>query len=99
MIMTNVELTSKIMELVDFALEGDDITIDLDLLNVYYEGNWLFDYDSTDQEKVLIYTTNNNGTYKLITNRNNPTEEDLRGVSQVITDSINMVESLIECRN
>ena len=41
--MTNVELTNKIMELVDFALEGDDITIDLDLLNVYYEGNWLFD--------------------------------------------------------
>ena len=62
--MNNVELTNKIMELVDFALEGDDITIDLDLLNVYYQGNWLFDYDSTDKNDVLIYTTNNNGTHK-----------------------------------
>lgn len=97
--MTNVELTNKIMELVDFALEGDDITIDLDLLNVYYEGNWLFDYDSTDQNEVLIYTTNNSGTHKLLINRNNPTQKDLKKVSQVVTDSLNMVETLIECRN
>lgn len=97
--MTNVELTSKIMELVDFVLEGDDITIDLDLLNVYYEGNWLFDYDSTNQKSVLIYTTNNKGQHKLLINRNNPTEEELEKVSQVITDSLNTVESLIECRN
>lgn len=96
--MTNVELTNKIMELVDFILEGDDITIDLDLLNVYYEGNWLFDYDSTNQKEVLIYTTNNNGAHKLIIDRNNPTEKDLKKVSQVITDSLNMVESLIESR-
>ncbi len=96
--MTNVELTNKIMELVDFALEGDDITIDLDLLNVYYEGNWLFDYDSTDQNEVLIYTTNNNGTHKLLINRNNPTNKELEKVSQVITDSLNMVEALIESR-
>ena len=96
--MTNVELTNKIMDLVDFALEGDDITIDLDLLNVYYEGHWLFDYDSTDQNDVLIYTTNNNGTHKLLINRNNPTEEELKKVSQVIADSLNTVESLTESR-
>lgn len=96
--MTNVELTNKIMELVDFALEGDDITIDLDLLNVYYEGNWLFDYDSTDQNEVLIYTTNNSGTHKLLINRNNPTEKELKKVSQMLTDSLNMVEALIESR-
>ena len=96
--MTNVKLTNKIMELVDFALEGDDITIDLDLLNVYYEGHWLFDYDSTDQNDVLIYTTNNNGVHKLLINRNNPTKEELKKVSQVITDSLNTVESLIESR-
>lgn len=96
--MTNVELTNKIMELVDFVIEGDDITIDLDLLNVYYEGNWLFDFDSTDQNEVLIYTTNNNGVHKLIINRNNPTNKELEKVSQVITDSLNMVESLIESR-
>ena len=96
--MTNVELTNKIMELVDFALEGDDITISLDLLNVYYEGNWLFDYDSTDQNEVLIYTTNNSGTHKLLINRNNPTNKELEKVSQVITDSLNMVEALIESR-
>lgn len=83
--MTNVELTNKIMELVDFVLEGDDITIDLDLLNVYYQGNWLFDYDSTDKNDVLIYTTNNNGSHKLLIDRNNPTK-----------NSINMVEALIE---
>lgn len=96
--MTNVELTNKIMELVDFALEGDDITIDLDLLNVYYEGHWLFDYDSTDQNDVLIYTTNNSGAHKLLINRNNPTKEELKKVSQVIADSLNTVESLIESR-
>lgn len=96
--MTNAELTSKIVELVDFALEGDDITIDLDLLDVYYEGNWLFDYDSTDKSDVLIYTTNNSGAHKLLINRNNPTEEELKEVSQVITDSLNTVESLIESR-
>ena len=94
--MNNVELTNKIMELVDFALEGDDITIDLDLLNVYYQGNWLFDYDSTDKNDVLIYTTNNNGSQKLLIDRNNPTDKDLEKVSQVITDSLNMVEALIE---
>ena len=94
--MNNVELTNKIMELVDFALEGDDITIDLDLLNVYYQGNWLFDYDSTDKKDVLIYTTNNNGSQKLLIDRNNPTDKDLEKVSQVITDSLNMVEALIE---
>lgn len=97
--MTNVELTNKIMELVDFALESDDITIDLDLLNVYYQGDWLFDFDNTDLDEVLIYTTNNNGTHKLLINRNNPTKQDLEKASQVITDSLNMVESLIECRN
>lgn len=96
--MTNVELTNKIMELVDFALEGDDITISLDLLNVYYKGNLLFDYDSTDQNDVLIYTTNNSGTHKLLINRNNPTEKELKKVSQIITDSLNMVEALIESR-
>ena len=96
--MTNAELTNKIMELVDFALEGDDITIDLDLLNVYYEGHWLFDYDSTDQNDVLIYTTNNSGVHKLLINHNNPTKEELKKVSQVITDSLNTVESLIESR-
>ena len=94
--MTNVELTNKIMELVDFVLEGDDITIDLDLLNVYYQGNWLFDYDSTDKNDVLIYTTNNNGSQKLLIDRNNPTNKDLEKVSQIITDSLNMVEALIE---
>lgn len=96
--MTNVELTNKIMELVDFALEGDDITIDLDLLNVYYQGNWLFDYDSTDKNDVLIYTTNNNGSHKLLIDRNNPTNKDLEKISQVITDSLNMVEALIESK-
>ena len=96
--MTNVELTNKIMELVDFALEGDDITISLDLLNVYYKGNLLFDYDSTDQNDVLIYATNNNGTHKLLINRNNPTDKDLEKVSQAITDSIDTVEALIESR-
>ena len=94
--MDNVELTNKIMELVDFALEGDDITIDLDLLNVYYQGNWLFDYDSTDKNDVLIYTTNNNGSQKLLIDRNNPNKNDLEKVSQIITDSLNMVEALIE---
>ena len=94
--MNNVELTNKIKELVDVALEGDDITIDLDLLNVYYQGNWLFDYDSTDKNDVLIYTTNNNGSQKLLIDRNNPTDKDLEKVSQVITDSLNMVEALIE---
>ena len=96
--MTNVELTNKIMELVDFALEGDDITISLDLLNVYYKGNLLFDYDTTGLDDVLIYATNNNGAHKLLINRNNPTEEELKKVSQVITDSLNTVESLIESR-
>lgn len=96
--MDNVELTNKIMELVDFVIEGDDITIDLDLLNVYYQGNWLFDYDSTDKNDVLIYTTNNSGMHKLLINRNNPTGEELKKVSQVITDSLNTVESLIESR-
>ena len=94
--MTNVELTNKIMELVDFVIEGDDITIDLDLLNVYYQGNWLFDYDSTDKKDVLIYTTNNSGSHKLLIDRNNPNKNDLEKVSQIITDSINMVEALIE---
>jgi hypothetical protein len=94
--MDNVELTNKIMELVDFVIEGDDITIDLDLLNVYYQGNWLFDYDSTDKNDVLIYTTNNSGSRKLLIDRNNPTNKDLEKVSQVITDSLNMVEALIE---
>ena len=94
--MDNVELTNKIMELVDFALEGDDITIDLDLLNVYYQGDWLFDYDSTDKNDVLIYTTNNSGSHKLLIDRNNPNKKDLEKVSQVITDSLNMVEALIE---
>ena len=94
--MTNVELTNKIMELVDFVIEGDDITIDLDLLNVYYQGNWLFDYDSTDKNDVLIYTTNNSGSHKLLIDRNNPTNKDFEKVSQVITDSLNMVEALIE---
>jgi hypothetical protein len=94
--MTNVELTNKIMELVDFVIEGDDITIDLDLLNVYYQGNWLFDYDSTDKNDVLIYTTNDSGSRKLLIDRNNPTNKDLKKVSQVITDSLNMVEALIE---
>ena len=96
--MDNVELTNKIMELVDFVIEGDDITIDLDLLNVYYQGNWLFDYDSTDKNDVLIYTTNNNGSQKLSINRNNPNKKDLEKVSQIITDSLNMVEALIESR-
>ena len=96
--MTNVELTNKIMELVDFVIEGDDITIDLDLLNVYYQGNWLFDYDSTDKNDVLVYTTNNNGSQKLLIDRNNPTDKDLEKVSQVITDSLNMVEALIESK-
>ena len=96
--MDNVELTNKIMGLVDFVIEGDDITIDLDLLNVYYEGNWLFDYDSTDKNDVLIYTTNNSGTHKLLINRNNPTNKELKKVSQVITDSLNTVEALIESR-
>ena len=94
--MTNVELTNKIMELVDFVIEGDDITIDLDLLNVYYQGNWLFDYDSTDKKDVLIYTTNNSGSHKLLIDRNNPNKKDLEKISQIITDSINMVEALIE---
>ena len=94
--MNNVELTNKIMELVDFALEGDDITIDLDLLNVYYQGDWLFDYDSTDKNDVLIYTTNNSGSHKLLIDRNNPNKNDLEKVSQIITDSLNMVEALIE---
>jgi hypothetical protein len=94
--MDNVELTNKIMELVDFVIEGDDITIDLDLLNVYYQGNWLFDYDSTDKNDVLIYTTNDSGSRKLLIDRNNPTNKDLKKVSQVITDSLNMVEALIE---
>ena len=94
--MDNVELTNKIMELVDFVIEGDDITIDLDLLNVYYQGNWLFDYDSTDKKDVLIYTTNNSGSHKLLIDRNNPNKNDLEKVSQIITDSINMVEALIE---
>ena len=94
--MDNVELTNKIMELVDFVIEGDDITIDLDLLNVYYQGNWLFDYDSTDKNDVLIYTTNNNGSHKLLIDRNNPNKKDLEKISQIITDSINMVEALIE---
>ena len=94
--MTNVELTNKIMELVDFVIEGDDITIDLDLLNVYYQGNWLFDYDSTDKNDVLIYTTNNSGSHKLLIDRNNPNKKDLEKISQIITDSINMVEALIE---
>ena len=94
--MTNVELTNKIMELVDFVLEGDDITIDLDLLNVYYQGNWLFDYDSTDKNDVLIYTTNNSGSHKLLIDRNNSNKNDLEKVSQIITDSLNMVEALIE---
>ena len=94
--MTNVELTNKIMELVDFVIEGDDITIDLDLLNVYYQGNWLFDYDSTDKNDVLIYTTNNNGSHKLLIDRNNPNKKDLEKISQIITDSLNMVEALIE---
>jgi hypothetical protein len=97
--MTNVELTNKIMELVDFVIEGDDITIDLDLLNVYYQGNWLFDYDSTDKNDVLIYTTNDSGSRKLLIDRNNPTNKDLKKVSQVITDSLNMVEALIECKD
>lgn len=97
--MDNVELTNKIMELVDFALEGDDITIDLDLLNVYYQGNWLFDYDSTDKNDVLIYTTNNNGSHKLLIDRNNPNKNDLEKVSQIITDSLNMVEALIESKD
>lgn len=96
--MDNVELTNKIMELVDFVIEGDDITIDLDLLNVYYQGNWLFDYDSTDKNDVLIYTTNNSGSHKLLIDRNNPNKNDLEKISQVITDSINMVEALIESR-
>ena len=96
--MTNVELTNKIMELVDFVIEGDDITIDLDLLNVYYQGNWLFDYDSTDKNDVLIYTTNNSGSHKLLIDRNNPNKKDLEKISQVITDSLNMVEALIESR-
>ena len=94
--MNNVELTNKIMELVDFVIEGDDITIDLDLLNVYYQGNWLFDYDSTDKNDVLIYTTNNSGSHKLLIDRNNPNKKDLEKISQIITDSINMVEALIE---
>ena len=94
--MTNVELTNKIMELVDFVIEGDDITIDLDLLNVYYQGNWLFDYASTDKKDVLIYTTNNSGSHKLLIDRNNPNKKDLEKISQIITDSINMVEALIE---
>lgn len=94
--MTNVELTNKIMELVDFVIEGDDITIDLDLLNVYYQGNWLFDYDSTDKNDVLIYTTNNSGSHKLLIDRNNPNKKDLEKISQIITDSLNMVEALIE---
>ena len=94
--MTNVELTNKIMELVDFVIEGDDITISLDLLNVYYQGNWLFDYDSTDKNDVLIYTTNNSGSHKLLIDRNNPNKKDLEKISQIITDSINMVEALIE---
>lgn len=96
--MTNVELTNKIMELVDFVIEGDDITIDLDLLNVYYQGNWLFDYDSTDKNDVLIYTTNNSGSHKLLIDRNNPTNKDLKKISQVITDSLNMVEALLESK-
>ena len=94
--MTNVELTNKIMEFVDFVIEGDDITIDLDLLNVYYQGNWLFDYDSTDKNDVLIYTTNNSGSHKLLIDRNNPNKKDLEKISQIITDSLNMVEALIE---
>lgn len=97
--MTNVELTNKIMELVDFVIEGDDITIDLDLLNVYYQGNWLFDYDSTDKNDVLIYTTNNSGSHKLLIDRNNPNKNDLEKVSQIITDSLNMVEALIESKD
>lgn len=96
--MTNVELTNKIMELVDFVIEGDDITIDLDLLNVYYQGDWLFDYDSTDKNDVLIYANNNNGIHKFLINRNNPNKKDLEKISQVITDSLNMVEALIESR-
>lgn len=96
--MDNVELTNKIMELVDFVIEGDDITIDLDLLNVYYQGNWLFDYDSTDKNDVLIYTTNNSGSHKLLIDRNNPNKNDLEKISQIITDSLNMVEALIESR-
>lgn len=96
--MTNVELTNKIMELVDFVIEGDDITIDLDLLNVYYQGNWLFDYDSTDKNDVLIYTTNNSGSHKLLIDRNNPNKKDLEKISQIITDSLNMVEALTESK-
>ena len=94
--MTNVELTNKIMELVDFALEGDDISISLDLLNVYYKGNLLFDYDTAGLNDVLIYANNNNGIHKFLINRDNPTNKDLKKVSQVITDSLNMVEALIE---
>ena len=96
--MTNVELTNKIMELVDFVIEGDDVTISLDLLNVYYKGDYLFDYDTTGLNDVLIYTTNNNGSQKLLIDRNNPTNKDLEKVSQVITNSLNMVESLSESR-
>ena len=96
--MTNVELTNKIMELVDFALEGDDITISLDLLNVYYKGNLLFDYDTAGLNDVLIYANNNNGIHKLLINRNNPNKNDLEKVSQIITDSINTIEALIESR-
>ena len=94
--MTNVELTKKIMELVDFVIEGDEITISLNLLNVYYKGNWLFDYDTTGLNDVLIITTNNSGEHKLLINRNNPANKDLEEVSQIITDSINAVEALIE---
>ena len=97
--MNNVELTNKIMELVDFALEGDDISISLDLLNVYYKGNLLFDYDTASLNDVLIYTTNNNGIHKLLINRNNPNKKDLEKISQIITDSINTVEALIECKD
>ena len=94
--MDNVELTNKIMELVDFALEGDDISISLDLLNVYYKGNLLFDYDTAGLNDVLIYANNNNGIHKFLINRNNPNKKDLEKISQIITDSINMVEALIE---
>lgn len=97
--MNNVELTKKIMELVDFAIEGDEITISLNLLNVYYKGNWLFDYDTTGLSDVLIYATNNKGTHKWLIDRNNPNKKDLEKVSQIVTDSINRVEALIECKD
>lgn len=89
--MNNVELTNKIMKLVDFALEGDDIRFSLDLLNVYYKGNLIFDYDTAGLNDVLIYATNNNVTHKLLINRNNPNKKDLEKVSKIIMDSIKEV--------